>query len=171
MSLIWVLILNPNRSFLCDQNKPIQEIVEHFRACAKSEHERWWTEMMFYEVLLFGSDKSRKKGNTVFEPTKLIMATQLSRFTQNSKKSHFEECFYFLKNPFSNCNYALCEKRGNSHAWKSLGIPVFKRITPSGRKWEKWSQWSRWKVEEASEVPREIKLFQHIYKLDTKSTG
>ena len=70
-----------------------------------------------------------EKGNTVFEPTKLIMATQLSRFTQNSKKSHFEECFYFLKNlkdPFRNCNSALCEKRGNSHAWKYLGVPVFK---------------------------------------------
>ena len=65
-----------------------------------------------------------KKGNTVFEPTKLIMATQLSRFTQNSKKSHFEECFYFLKNPFSNCNYALCEKRGKSHAWKSLVVSI-----------------------------------------------
>ena len=82
---------------------------------------------MFYEVLLFGSDKSRKKGNTVFEPPKLIMATQLSRFTQNSKKSHFEECFYFLKNLFSNCNYALCEKREKSHAWKSLGVPVFEK--------------------------------------------
>ena len=131
--------------------------------------------MMFYEVLLFGSDKSRKKGNTVFEPTKLIMATQLSRFTQNSKKSHFEECFYFLKNPFSNCNYALCEKRRNSHAWKYLGVAVFEKSLPSDRKWEKWSQWrhpwSHWRVEEASEVPREIKSFQLIFKLDMKSMG
>ena len=78
-----------------------------------------------------------EKGNTVFEPTKLIMATQLRRFTQNSKKSHFEECFYFLKNlkdPFSNCHYALCEKRRNSHACKSIGVPVFEKSPSSGRK-------------------------------------
>ena len=59
--------------------------------------ERRWCSTRFYFLEVTNLEK---KGNTVFEPTKLIMATQLSRFTQNSKKSHFEEFFYFLKNLF-----------------------------------------------------------------------